>query len=973
MVSRIIVVMLFALLGSLSSASAQIVRADRITLNTGPCTERSGSGTPEGVQTGNPCDSWRDTTTGLVYQKVSGSATNTGWKRLVGPTGATCVTFSGCVAATITLDTLAFTQQMRTDSSFKLQQTVTTDGAQLRAFNGGGWMPLQLFGGPTQLAGGGVHVGQSVTADPGVGNLDIDGYIGLPGYASQTTGWRVTSAGAADLRYLYTDELHAKSFIADLEQALAGGQIISKSVAVVGSTFTVPAAGSISTLIVKDLPSAANMAVFEVGDFVRFRSFTRSSGSLDISDAWGSVAGYVDLPDGLQQWTFTRAVFNGGMMAAGTEIATESIVLDYGVSGNGFYEVNAIDGIYGVNSPYAQIVTWSGDSPYSGNQTVRSRFGNLLGITGDAEYGLLAGTYAATGGRYFKASDQGFELHGIDMALWNGATRVLNVDHLTPYWSMGSPAPTSFTSGTGCWQGMDAGVFKWRCGDIGGGTQYIAWDGVQLTVSGSIVIVGTSIDAASVLGVPGATVNSGAARGLLGIDSNGNPSLPATASPSGSGLFLGSDYLGYYASGGWKTYMDNAGNFYLGGPSGALQWNGSALTISATLAGNGSAVTSITGTNITTGTVTATQIAADTITASQIAANAITATELAADSVTSAKILAGTITASDIAAGTITATQVSAGTFVSTGGSAADVNAGVTTISGGQITTSSITTTQIAAGTITASDIAAGTITGSLISAATISGSNIAGTTITAANLAAGTITATQIASGTITATQIAAGTITASNIAAGTITATEIAASTITAAKMSITDLSAMSANLGTITAGSLTLGSSGYVRQGQTAYNTGTGFWLGDVSGTPKFSIGNPSGNYMTWDGSSLVINGNTATPITFLSVPDGGSGGGRFRLLDSRIVFYTGGTTYGALHQVYGAGPAPFDGQQFVFQNGSSGSMNVECDASANAYAIIIPGVTSGSFLSLAAGKSITMIYRASDTKWYVTVQP
>ena len=38
-------------------------------------------------------------------------------------------------------------------------------------------------------------------------------------YASQLTGWRATYAGEADFRYLFVDEMHAKSFIADLEQA----------------------------------------------------------------------------------------------------------------------------------------------------------------------------------------------------------------------------------------------------------------------------------------------------------------------------------------------------------------------------------------------------------------------------------------------------------------------------------------------------------------------------------------------------------------------------------------------------------------------------------------------------------------------------------------------------------------------------------------------------------------------------------
>lgn len=54
---------------------------------------------------------------------------------------------------------------------------------------------------------------------------------------------------------------------------------------------------------------------------------------------------------------------------------------------------------------------------------------------------------------------------------------------------------------------------------------------------------------------------------------SGAINLTSTASPSGSGLFIGSDFLGYYTSGAWKTYMDSSGNFYLGGTGGALLWD----------------------------------------------------------------------------------------------------------------------------------------------------------------------------------------------------------------------------------------------------------------------------------------------------------------------------------------------------------------------------------------------------------------
>ncbi|HAE38087.1 MAG TPA: hypothetical protein DCG57_05535, partial [Candidatus Riflebacteria bacterium] len=58
-----------------------------------------------------------------------------------------------------------------------------------------------------------------------------------------------------------------------------------------------------------------------------------------------------------------------------------------------------------------------------------------------------------------------------------------------------------------------------------------------------------------------------------------NRVVPAqNAAPSGAGLYLGADYMGYY-NGGWKTYMDNTGNFYLSGTSGGLAWVSNVLTV----------------------------------------------------------------------------------------------------------------------------------------------------------------------------------------------------------------------------------------------------------------------------------------------------------------------------------------------------------------------------------------------------------
>lgn len=102
-------------------------------------------------------------------------------------------------------------------------------------------------------------------------------------------------------------------------------------------------------------------------------------------------------------------------------------------------------------------------------------------------------------------------------------------------------------------------------------------------------------------------------------------------------------------------------------------------------------------------------------------------------------------------------------------------------------------------------------------------------------------------------------------NIGALSIVAGNIAASTITAAKMSVSQLSAITADLGAITAGTIVLPSGGYIRSGQTAYDTGTGWYIGNDSSTPKLSIGNSSGDKMTWDGSSLSIVGTINATAT------------------------------------------------------------------------------------------------------------
>lgn len=70
----------------------------------------------------------------------------------------------------------------------------------------------------------------------------------------------------------------------------------------------------------------------------------------------------------------------------------------------------------------------------------------------------------------------------------------------------------------------------------------------------------------------------------------------------------------------------------------------------------------------------------------------------------------------------------------------------------------------------------------------------------------------------------------------------------------------------------GSITLSTTSHIKGGQTAYDTGTGFWLGYDSTAYKFSLGDSSGTKVTWDGSALSVTGGTFTAGTIQTASSG-----------------------------------------------------------------------------------------------------
>jgi len=202
-------------------------------------------------------------------------------------------------------------------------------------------------------------------------NTDISGQDWVDG----SIGWGVTYAGHADFRDITADTLTIQNFISDLSIVQAGSLIVTSSMAVLSRDFTIPA--TTTTIYVYDLPGNPDVGVFITGDYIMMKYVDRSTG-LVVGEAWGTVTTYANLANGEQSWLFTKV--------SGTTsdvIYTGSTVLDFGSSGDGYWEATAV----GANPPHTHISTWVTDPSVPGNHTEQVRIGNL----GTDGYGIKSG------------------------------------------------------------------------------------------------------------------------------------------------------------------------------------------------------------------------------------------------------------------------------------------------------------------------------------------------------------------------------------------------------------------------------------------------------------------------------------------------------------------------------------------------------------------------------------------------------
>ena len=100
-------------------------------------------------------------------------------------------------------------------------------------------------------------------------------------------------------------------------------------------------------------------------------------------------------------------------------------------------------------------------------------------------------------------------------------------------------------------------------------------------------------------------------------------------------------------------------------------------------------------------------------------------------------------------------------------------------------------------------------------------------------------------------------GSVDAATITVGKIQANQIEAVSLAAVQANIGTLAALRSDMGDISAGTITLDTTGYIRSGQSSFDSGTGFFLGRSGGVPVFSLGDASKG-IVWDGSTFTVRG-------------------------------------------------------------------------------------------------------------------
>jgi len=449
--------------------------------------------------------------------------------------------------------------------------------------------------------------GQELIVLDSVGNLQS----GNPGFTSGRTGWQITPGGNAEFNNIVArGELHASIFVMDEFHSSGGTLVVApagklendatvnvttgvESVFDIrttsgtgsGSQFTIrttSGTGSGSQFTLRTIenyfeitdPPSGHATVFATGDAVRVKSLALSVG-IDVWDVWGSIQRIEDATDYYRYYYTLRSGGTDGLV-----IPAGAAVIDYRQAGDGTIILTA-DQSY---APYIDIST-SGATPWTGDLTPHTRIGRLdgvgvPGVSGIEQYGIVSGTdLSDASAPYIVNSNLQMFSYNVDSE-WNNGNPTARI---TAGGSMKLGTDIDSTSTTGFDFNPTTGALTIGSASYPG----------SVTVYGDITVTGgnaAKTDFSNITATLDAVPNgatyfrttanqvTGAGRAYTAINSSNNlvtSVIPTTAAaPSGAGLYLASDYMGYYSGSAWKTYMDSSGNFkFLGSASNNyLQW-----------------------------------------------------------------------------------------------------------------------------------------------------------------------------------------------------------------------------------------------------------------------------------------------------------------------------------------------------------------------------------------------------------------
>jgi hypothetical protein len=129
-------------------------------------------------------------------------------------------------------------------------------------------------------------------------------------------------------------------------------------------------------------------------------------------------------------------------------------------------------------------------------------------------------------------------------------------------------------------------------------------------------------------------------------------------------------------------------------------------------------------------------------------------------------------------------------------------------------------------------------------------------------------------------------------------------------------------------------------FINSGQTDYNTGTGWWIGDDGGTPKLSIGDGNLNSLTWDGSTLSLVGSLTVGTAFTAAESISAGDAV------------------AIGPYQSDGGITLDAKSVAQRTQTSGSVTVSFTVGNNSNRILIVSVISGSSINTPTFNGDTM---------------